>query len=356
MEHATPTGMAPGQRIRLFGWNLGNWREQRRVQSWEQIDLAEKVETVRRKTRPWKAIIALAFAIAAATFATDARKSEGPFNDKTLSIVRHIVWPGSTIAFCAFGCIVTYEVASKTHQILEPRAGESHAAIARYALLIIGGLTTLVLTLDLFGVPIGQLVLGGALTSVFVGIAAQQALSNVFAGLVLLFAHPFRVGDNIRLRAGALGGQLEGIVADIGITYVKIDTGGTVVSIPNSQVLNAVVGPVPPEGAASDSWPGTSADTPATTVSPASAGHPNLASTPPGIAGAPPEHPAPALEPGEVTGGTPDSKQAEDRTPRPPDRALPLGPARTYQIKAFMSGCIPLAGSDWQFSPTYHAP
>ena len=76
--------------------------------------------------------------------------------------------------------------------------------------------------------------------------AAQQALGNVFAGLVLLFARPFHVGDAIRLRAGALGGTLDGIVTDIGITYVRFDTGGSVMSIPNSQVLNAVVGPIPP--------------------------------------------------------------------------------------------------------------
>ena len=54
------------------------------------------------------------------------------------------------------------------------------------------------------------------------------------------------MGDAIRLRAGALGGTLDGIVTDIGITYVRFDTDGSVMSIPNSQVLNAVVGPIPP--------------------------------------------------------------------------------------------------------------
>ena len=53
------------------------------------------------------------------------------------------------------------------------------------------------------------------------------------------------MGDAIRLRAGALGGTLDGTVTDIGITYVRVDTGGGVMSVPNSQVLNAVVGPIP---------------------------------------------------------------------------------------------------------------
>jgi small-conductance mechanosensitive channel len=113
--------------------------------------------------------------------------------------------------------------------------------------LIVGAFTTLVITLVLFGVDVSQLVLGGAITTVFLSIAAQQALGNVFAGLVLVFARPFHVGDPVRLQAGALGGTLDGIVTDIGITYVRFHTDGSVMSIPNSQVLNAVVGPIPPE-------------------------------------------------------------------------------------------------------------
>ena len=112
--------------------------------------------------------------------------------------------------------------------MLELRVGTSHSAVVSYALVLIGGVTTLVVTLVLFDVPVGQLILGGALTSVFVGIAAQQALSNVFAGMVLLLARPFRVGDAIRLRAGALaGGQIDGTVTEIGITYVRLDTGAS---------------------------------------------------------------------------------------------------------------------------------
>ncbi len=218
------------------------------MQSWDQIDLTGKVETVRRKTRPWKSIIALLFAIAAAVIAHQARdhitRGKEPLFHLT-AFGTHFVWIGTAVAFGVLGSMATYGLAGKTRQLMEPRMGTSHAAVAQYALLIIGAFTTLVVTLELFGVPIGQLVLGGALTSVFVGIAAQQALSNVFAGVVLLFARPFRVGDEIRLRAGALGGQIEGVVTDIGITYVRLYSDGTVMAVPNSQVLNAVVGPVP---------------------------------------------------------------------------------------------------------------
>ena len=228
-----------------------------------KADLSTHVERVKRKTRPWKSIIALVLAIAAAVISYQARHDS------------HALWIAShrtnqVVAYCTaalfgvFGSIATYGLAGKSRQVLEPHAGTAHSAVVRYSILIVGGFATLAITLDLFAVPVGQLVLGGALTSVFVGIAAQQALGNVFAGLVLQFARPFRVGDAIRLRAGALGGTLDGTVTDIGVTYVRVDVGGSVMSVPNSQVLNAVVGPIPPEdrGAvqppvAADGKPGT---------------------------------------------------------------------------------------------------
>jgi hypothetical protein len=82
--------------------------------------------------------------------------------------------------------------------------------------------------------------------------------------MVLVFAHPFRVGDAIRLRAGALGGTLDGTVVEIGITYVRLNADGSVMVVPNSQVLNAVIGPIPPDEeddtarpAVTDGRPGT---------------------------------------------------------------------------------------------------
>ena len=210
-----------------------------------QIDLSAQVAMVRAKTRPWKSIIALVLAIAAAATSGWAHSAFKHFF-ATNSVVHQIIAAGTAVAFCVFASAATIGLSGKAADVLKPVAGASHAAVVRYALVLIGAVTTLVVTLGLFGVPIGQLLLGGALTSVFVGIAAQQALSNVFAGLVLLLAHPFKVGDAIRLRAGALSGEIDGTVTEIGITYVRMSCNGGAVSIPNSQVLNAVVGPLPP--------------------------------------------------------------------------------------------------------------
>jgi small-conductance mechanosensitive channel len=209
-------------------------------------DLNAQVARVKEKTRPWKSIIALVLAIAAGVTSDQARRRSGLNSLIPDEAARHWAAAGAAAAFCAFASMATYGLSRKAREVLEPRAGTSHAAIVQYTLLLIGAFATLVITLNLFGIPIGQLVLGGALTSVFVGIAAQQALGNVFAGVVLIMSRPFRVGDHIRLRAGALGGQLDGTVTEIGITYVRLNIGGgTVMSVPNSQVLNAAVGPAP---------------------------------------------------------------------------------------------------------------
>ncbi len=216
------------------------------MQNGRQIDLSAQVDRVKRRARPWKSIIALLLAIAAAVISHRSRHGQFPFlhtSDRTNQFVSY----GTAVLFLVFGSTATYGLAGKSRELLEPKAGPAHSAIVRYAILLVGAFTTLAITLVLFGVNVSQLILGGALTTVFVSIAAQQALGNVFAGLVLVFARPFKVGDAIRLRAGALGGTLDGIVTDIGITYVRFDTDGSVMSVPNSQVLNAIVGPIPPE-------------------------------------------------------------------------------------------------------------
>jgi small-conductance mechanosensitive channel len=231
----------------------------------KHVDVSAHVERVKRRTRPWRAIIALVLAIAAAVASYYARNSLGPF--KSSRLPHDLIADCTAAAFLVFAIIATYGLAGKTRGVLEPKVGTPHAAIVRYAILIIGGFTTLVITLELFGVPAQQLILGGALTTVFLSIAAQQALSNVFAGMVLLLARPFQVGDPIRLRAGALGGTLDGVVIDIGVTYVRFRTNGSVMSIPNSQVLNAVVGPIPPADVDRDRAPATTG-TPSTPGSP----------------------------------------------------------------------------------------
>jgi len=63
----------------------------------------------------------------------------------------------------------------------------------------------------------------------------------------LQFAQPFRVGEMVRIRSGALAGTIEGTVTEFSITYVQLDTDDGRVLLPNAQVLAAAVSPVGPD-------------------------------------------------------------------------------------------------------------
>ena len=210
------------------------------LQEQRQLDLAKQMAKVKARTRPWRAIIALALAVVAACVSYAAgHRLHDLIEPARLGL--SIVTMASAAAFLLFAIVAVVGLAAKAQQALQPTTGSAHAGVVRYTILLIGIIAALVITLALLKIPVGQLVVGGALTTILIGIAAQQSLSNVFAGIVLLMSRPFNVGDPILLRSGALGGQLEGTVTEIGITYVRLETDTGVMSLPNSQVLAAAV-------------------------------------------------------------------------------------------------------------------
>jgi small conductance mechanosensitive channel len=102
----------------------------------------------------------------------------------------------------------------------------------------------LLVALSVAGVRLQTLAVGGAFTAVILGLAAQQTLGNVIAGMVLLSARPFRVGERVRFQAGAVGGTVEGIVSSLGLLYTTLTRGADKILIPNNVVLAAVVVPI----------------------------------------------------------------------------------------------------------------
>ena len=214
------------------------------------LELANQVATkVKRHARPWRAIIATVLAAGAAgASAVQHVGLENVFHSGkgAPAVASRIVWVSATAAFCVFAVAAVVEIAGKTRKVLAPRAGTAHAAVVRYTIMLVGAIVIFISILALLKIPVTQLLVGGAVTTIFIGIAAQQSLGNVFAGIVLLFSRPFQVGDVILLRSGALGGQLTGTVTEIGLTYVQLDTGDGVMSLPNSQVLAAGVGQIRP--------------------------------------------------------------------------------------------------------------
>jgi small-conductance mechanosensitive channel len=205
--------------------------------------LTGQLANVKARARPWRSVFALILAIAAAVV---SNLQNLPNFHVPGQATEKIIVAGTSAAFCVFAVSATLGLSGRARDVLEPRVGSSHAAVVRYTILLVGGIATFVITLQLFRIAVGQVVLGGALTAVLLGIAGQQSMANLFAGIVLLLSRPFNVGERVRIRSGAMGGIFDGLVTEIGITYVRLDTGDGVLALPNSQMLAAAVGPLPP--------------------------------------------------------------------------------------------------------------
>ncbi|MHB1445123.1 MAG: mechanosensitive ion channel family protein, partial [Acidimicrobiales bacterium] len=156
----------------------------------------------------------------------------------------------------------------------------------------VGYLVAVFVGLGLLDVPVQHLLIGGALTGVVLGIALQQVLGNMFAGIVLLFVRPFVVGDRIRIRSGSFGGPIAGTITNIDLTYVSLAADDGPLRIPNSLMLASAVGPAPPP----DTTLVPGAALPASSVPGAivpGAVVPGAPESPPGVVGEEPPGPGP---------------------------------------------------------------
>lgn len=160
----------------------------------------------------------------------------------SLSTGTAVTAAGSAV-FVMLAVLAVRSAASEVSAVSRARFGDAHAAVVGLLLTLVGYAATVLALLVLLQVPVQRLLVSGAVTGVVLGIAAQQSLSNVVAGLVLLLNRPFQVGQQISIRSGGMGGVYSGRVLSIGLTYVQLDTDEGVVLLPNSGVLSAAVGP-----------------------------------------------------------------------------------------------------------------
>src|SRR5699024_7226499 len=95
---------------------------------------------------------------------------------------------------------------------------------------------TVLIVADSLGIAVTSLI---ALLSVFglaISLAAQDVLSNVAGGLVILFSRPFTLGDYVATDDG------EGTVSEISLTHTKLDTyDGLRVMLPNSKLVDGKI-------------------------------------------------------------------------------------------------------------------
>jgi small conductance mechanosensitive channel len=142
------------------------------------------------------------------------------------------------------GTAATHWLVSGLSPRLYRRLDPATAGTTGFVVRLLATTLVVVLALRIAGVTAGTLAVGGAFTAVLLGLAAQQAMSGIFAGIVLQSTRPFRVGERVRLVGGALAGSLEGTVTSLGLFYTTLSQGADRLLVPNNVLLGLVVVPL----------------------------------------------------------------------------------------------------------------
>lgn len=118
--------------------------------------------------------------------------------------------------------------------------------------LIVAILIALALTFEKFGLSVAAF--SGTAVGIIIGLAAQQTLSNVIAGVVIIMTGRYKPGDRVTIvdwRYGiiramypheGLPNGFTGVIRNITLMFTEvISDGGWIITIPNSVMLEALV-------------------------------------------------------------------------------------------------------------------
>ncbi len=229
---------ADGDRSRT---QMPRWMFETRTDQWHEAGLGEEIKPA-KAGRTWPRLVAFAILIAAVLIAFNHRQDIAPGYDTEARIITAVLLFGLGWGFAAaLGRTITPVILRR----MDPGTAGTIAFVIRLLAIVLIG----VVALRIAGVKASTLAVGGAFTAVVVGLAAQQTLGNVFAGIVLQGTRPFRVGERVRLTGGPLAGSVEGTVSSLGLFYTQILRGTDRMMIPNNILLNVIVEPLrEPEG------------------------------------------------------------------------------------------------------------
>ncbi len=136
----------------------------------------------------------------------------------------------------------------------EPKIGVTRTHGIKNVFQITAGILLIVAVFGFLGFYITGFLIGAGFLGIVLGLAAQQVLGNIFAGISLLGARPFDIGERLTIVTSSYGlmGQsyphedllngFTGTVEDIGIffTRVKFDD-GTPATFPNSVIIGSLI-------------------------------------------------------------------------------------------------------------------
>ncbi|MDX6583670.1 MAG: small conductance mechanosensitive channel [Solirubrobacterales bacterium] len=207
-----------------------------RTEIWRQAGLGGEVDRGQAQRARGVAAIVLALTVAV-LIAFDHRRDLFPGGGSAVRIA-------TVAALVVLGWALARTLGRGIAPALYRRLDPATAGTVGFLVRLLAILGMVIVALRVAGLDAGALAVGGAFTAVVLGLAAQQTLGNLFAGLVLLSTRPFRVGERVRLQGGALGGRVEGIASSLGLFYTTLVSGADRIMVPNSVILNIAVVPL----------------------------------------------------------------------------------------------------------------
>lgn len=112
--------------------------------------------------------------------------------------------------------------------------GSLFPLLKKVAKILVAGVA-LVVILAKIGIDVSAFVVSLGVGSLAVALAAQETLSNMISGLIIMTDRPFRLGDRIKI-----GTDIHGDVAEIGIRSTKIqDFDRNLIIIPNNDIVKS---------------------------------------------------------------------------------------------------------------------
>ena len=150
----------------------------------------------------------------------------------------------TAVALVTLGWALARDIGRAAGPTLFRRLDPATAGTAGFLIRLSTLAVAVLVALQIAGLDPHTLALGGAAAAVILGLSAQQTLGNLVAGIVLLSARPFKVGDQVRLQGGGLAGQVEGEVSALGLLYTTLARGEDSILVPNNIVLGSAVVPL----------------------------------------------------------------------------------------------------------------
>lgn len=207
-----------------------------RSHAWESLGLGEELAP-RFSKRQFGGLLVALLVIAGTLFVYYQRKEIAPGYGQWIRV-------GTVAVLVIVGSAATHWLVRGLSPRFYRRLDPATAGTAGFVIRLLAMTAVVVLALRIAGVNASTLAVGGAFTAVLVGLAAQQAMSGIFAGIVLQSTRPFRVGERVRLVGGALAGSLEGTVSSLGLFYTTLSQGADRLLVPNNVLLSLVVVPL----------------------------------------------------------------------------------------------------------------